>query len=360
MKDLLKFTAELVDMASVSHGEEAITTHLEGLLRRVPWLDVTRLGNNVVARTGLGRARRLVLAGHTDTVPPNGNERSRIEVEAGDDVLWGIGAADMKGGVAVLAELACNVPEPSVDVSYVFYECEEVDSRFNGLERLFREDPRLLECNAAVLAEPTGARVEAGCQGTMRVEVTMRGRRAHSARAWTGVNAIHRMAPVLAAVAGHQAREVEIDRCLFREGLQAVRMSAGVANNVVPDQAVLTLNHRFAPDRKPEEAQASVRALVDSAVAGGPDGFEVVDMAPAAAPGLDHPLLRSLLAATAQAPRAKLGWTDVARFASRGIPATNYGPGDPNVAHAPDERVSRHELDLTYGVLAGLLVSAGP
>ena len=349
MTDLLKFTAELVDIPSVSHGERAITDHLEQMLSPLPWLEVTRLGDNVVARTRCGRDRRVVLAGHTDTVPPSGNERARLD----GDVLWGLGAADMKGGIAVLAELARTVPEPAVDVSYVFYECEEVDSRFNGVERLFRERPDLMAGDVAVLAEPTGARVEAGCQGTMRVQVTMRGRRAHSARAWKGINAIHRMAPVLAAVAAHEPRQVEIDGCLFREGLQAVRMAGGVANNVVPDSAVLTLNHRFAPDRTPEQAEAAVRAVVDAA--GGADGFEVVDLAPAAAPSLDDPLLRSLLAATGEAPRAKLGWTDVARFAARGIPATNFGPGDPEVAHSADERVTRSDLDTVFDVLRDLL-----
>ena len=352
--DLLKFTAELVDIPSVSHAEAAITDHLERLLAPVPWLEVTRVGENLVARTGGRRDRRLLLAGHTDTVPPNGNERARIE----GDTLWGLGASDMKGGVAVLAQLARTVPEPAVDVTYVFYECEEVDSRFNGLERLFRERPDLLEGDAAVLAEPTQARVEAGCQGTLRVKVTMRGRRAHSARAWMGVNAIHRLAPVLAAVAAEEPRQVDLDGCLFREGLQAVGVTGGVAANVVPDLAVMTLNHRFAPDRTPEEAAAWVRSVVDAAVPGGVDGFEVADLAPAAPPALGHPLLQDLLAATGERPRAKLGWTDVARFAGRGVPATNYGPGDPNVAHSADERVVRSELETSYAVLRRILEGA--
>ena len=349
--DLLKFTAELVDIPSVSHGEAAITDHLEGLLSSAPWLEVTRVGENLVARTHGHRGRRLLLAGHTDTVPANGNERARVEGET----LWGLGASDMKGGVAVLAELARTVPDPSVDVTYVFYECEEVDSRFNGLERLFRERSDLLEADAAVLAEPTQARIEAGCQGTLRVKVTTRGRRAHSARPWLGVNAIHRLAPVLATVAACEPRQVELDGCLFRESLQAVGVTGGVAGNVVPDLAVLTLNHRFAPDRTPEQAAAWVREVVDAATGTEVDAFEVADLAPAAPPALGHPLLQDLLAATGQPPRAKLGWTDVARFAGRGVPATNYGPGDPNVAHSADERVVRSELETSYAVLRRLL-----
>jgi succinyl-diaminopimelate desuccinylase len=296
--DLLAFTAALVDIPSVSHNERAITDHLESLLAPVPWLELTRLGENLVARTALGRPSRLVLAGHTDTVPANGNERARIE----GDVCWGLGAADMKAGVAVLAELATTVAEPAVDVTYVFYECEEVDSRFNGIERLFAQRPDLVAGDAAVLAEPTGARLEAGCQGTMRVEVTMTGERAHSARWWLGRNAVHRLAPVLNALAAYDGRQVTLDGCEFREGLQGVIVSGGVAANVVPDRAVLTLNHRFAPDRSPEQAEAHVREVI-----GAVDDFQVLDVAQAAPPALGHPLLTSLLAATREPPRAKLG-----------------------------------------------------
>ena len=186
--DLLSLTAELVDIPSVSHHEAAITDHLEGLLRSVPWLEVARVGENLVARTE-GPRPRLLLAGHTDTVLPNGNERARLE----GDVLWGIGSADMKSGVAVLVELARTVERPTVPVTYVFYECEEVAARYNGIERLFGERPELLEADAAILAEPTSALVEAGCQGTMRLVARFGGERAHTARAWLGRNAIHRL-----------------------------------------------------------------------------------------------------------------------------------------------------------------------
>ncbi|MFN2609173.1 MAG: succinyl-diaminopimelate desuccinylase [Acidimicrobiales bacterium] len=349
--DLLALTAALVDIPSVSHSEQAVTDHLASLLAGVPWLEVTRIGENLVARTRLGRPLRLVLAGHTDTVPPNGNEGARLE----GDVCWGIGAADMKAGVAVLAELARTVAEPAVDVTYVFYECEEVDSRFNGLERLFAERPDLVAGDAAVLAEPTGARIEAGCQGTMRVEVTLRGERAHSARPWMGRNAVHRLAPVLAALDRHVGREVTLDGCRFREALSAVSVRGGVAANVVPDEAVLTLNHRFAPDRTPAQAEAHVRSVV-----GEVDGFEVVDVAPAAPPALGHPLLIALAGATGAPPRAKLGWTDVARFAARGVPATNFGPGDPTLAHSAGERVVRSELHAVHRALRALLEAGGP
>jgi succinyl-diaminopimelate desuccinylase len=346
MTDLVELTAALVDIPSESHNERAITDDLAARLAGAPWLEVTRVGDNLVARSHLGRPQRLVLGGHTDTVPANGNERARIE----GDILWGLGSCDMKGGVAVLLELALTVPAPAIDVTYVFYECEEIDSEFNGVERLFRERPDLMVGDAALLAEPTGAMVEAGCQGTMRAVVTQKGVRAHSARPWLGVNAIHRLAPVLTAVAAFEGRQVDIDGCRFLEALSAVGIEGGVAGNVVPDRATVVLNHRFAPDRTPAEAEAFLRRVV-----GEVDDLEVVDFAPAAVPGLSHPLLKSLVAASGGAPRAKLGWTDVARFASRGVPATNFGPGDPNVAHAADERVARAELEKVYSVLKSLL-----
>jgi succinyl-diaminopimelate desuccinylase len=344
--DLLELTASLVDIPSVSHDERAITDHIEAILRAVPWLTVERVADTLVARTEQGRSQRLVLAGHTDTVPANDNARARVD----GDVLHGLGSCDMKSGVAVLLELARTVAEPAVDVTYVFYECEEVEARFNGINRLFATRPELVACDLAVLAEPTGAVVEAGCQGTMRVEVTFAGERAHTARAWLGRNAIHRLGALLTRAADYVARRVVIDGCEFREGLQAVRVEGGVAGNVVPDRACVTLNHRFAPDRTPKEAEAHVRAVVGEC-----DGFEVVDMAPPAAPALTHPLLAALLARTREPPRAKLGWTDVGRFAEHGVPATNFGPGDPTVAHTAHEHVTRADIETVHLVLRGLL-----
>jgi succinyl-diaminopimelate desuccinylase len=348
MTDLLAFTAELVDIPSVSHDEAAITDHLEGLLRAVPWLDVERVGENLVARTrsSASDGPRLLLAGHTDTVPPNNNDRARVD----GDVLWGLGSADMKSGVAVLCELARTVERPAAPVTYVFYECEEVAAKYNGIERLFRDRPDLLAADAAVLAEPTGALIEAGCQGTMRLVATFTGERAHSARAWLGRNAIHRMGAPLQRLASYVPREVEIDGCMFREGVQAVLVEGGVAHNVVPDRAVLTVNHRFAPDRSPEEAEAFARGLLAEA-----DQVEITDMAPPALPSLGHPLLGGLLERVGQPPTGKLGWTDVARFASRGVPAANFGPGDPKLAHHAEERVDRSELEQAYTVLRSLL-----
>ena len=351
-QDLLARTAELVDIFSESHHEQAIADHIESTLSGVSWLDVDRVGANVVARTQLGRRQRVILAGHTDTVPPNGNEHARLD----GDVLWGLGAADMKSGVAVFLDLALALADPVVDVTYVFYECEEVASEFNGLSRLFRERPDLLAGDAAVLGEPTSGVVEAGCQGSLRVAVTLAGERAHIARPWMGRNAIHRLGRVLEELASYEERRPVIDGCEFRESLQAVAVEGGVAGNVVPDRATVAVSHRFAPDRAAQEAFSHVVELLgDSVLTELGDEVTQLDLSPAAPPSLDHPLLQSLVARSGAPARAKLGWTDVAFFAAHGVPATNFGPGDPTLAHTRDERVERASIDRVYGVLHALL-----
>lgn len=348
--DLLGLTAALIDIPSVSFNEGPITDVIEAELAGLAHLETHRVGDNLVARTNLGRPRRIALAGHTDTVPAAGNERARID----GDTLWGLGAADMKSGVAVLLELARTVTAPAVDVSYVLYAREEVDSRHSGLKELAEARPDLLEADVALLAEPTGGAIEAGCQGTLRVRVTMAGERAHTARAWMGRNAIHRLAGVLEALTGYEPRRPEVDGCEYREGLQAVAVTGGAAGNVVPDEASVTINHRFAPDRTPAEAEAHVRAVL-APVLGPDDAVELVDAAPAARPGLGHPLLAAL--AERRQVRAKLGWTDVAFFSARGVPASNFGPGDPLLAHTAGEHVDREAVESAYAALEDLLVN---
>jgi len=352
--DLLSRCAELVDIPSPSHAEAAMADLVEAELRALRWLTVDRLGCNVVARTSLGRPQRLLLAGHLDTVPANGNERARLD----GDTLWGLGSADMKGGLAVMLDLAATVDAPACDVTYVFYECEEVARADNGLLRLSGERPDLLAADAAILGEPTGALVEAGCQGSLRIEVTLAGERAHTARPWMGRNAIHRLGEVLARLAAYQERRPVLNGCEFREALQAVAVSGGVAGNVVPDAAEVVINHRFAPDRSVEEAVTHLRSVIGGVFdeAAG-DSLELLDTAAAAPPSLDHPLLASLVASTGRPPRAKLGWTDVSFFAAAGIPATNFGPGDPAIAHTRDEHVERASIDAAHAALHRLLVS---
>jgi succinyl-diaminopimelate desuccinylase len=348
---LFGLATALVAIPSVSRHEGLMADAVESALDRCPWLTVERVGDNVVARTHLGRRGRLLMAGHLDTVPPvGGNEEPRVV----GDVLYGVGAADMKGGLAVMLHLAGSLPEPAVDVTWCFYVCEEVEQRLNGLQRLWELRPDLLEADAAILGEPTGGMVEAGCQGTLRVRIGMEGRRAHPARPWTGRNAIHRLAPVLAAVAGYESRRTVLDGCEYAEQLQAVEVSGGVAGNVVPDEASVTVNHRFAPDRTVEGAEQSVRELLGGPLEPG-DKWELVEFAPGAPPSLDHPMLAGLVAATGSPPRAKVGWTDVASLWAHGVPAANFGPGDPSLAHTPGEHVSAGDLDQVAAVLERLL-----
>jgi succinyl-diaminopimelate desuccinylase len=344
----------LVAIPSVSHHESLMADAVMAALDLCPWLTVERVGDNVVARTSAGRPHRLLLGGHLDTVPPvDGNEEPWIEGQT----LYGVGAADMKGGLAVLLHLAGTVPEPAIDVTYCFYACEEVNQEFNGLQHLWRHRPDLLAADAAILCEPTGGVVEAGCQGTMRLKVTLAGSRAHTARPHTGRNAIHRLAPLLTAVAGYQSRRPVLDGCEYVEQLQVVDVDGGVAGNVVPDRASVLINHRFAPDRTVAVAEASVRAFLDPHLEPD-DQWELVEAAPGAPPALDHPLLAGLVATTGSPPVAKQGWTDVSSFWEHGVPAANFGPGGPLLAHTPGEFVRADELERAAEVL-GAVVGAG-
>ena len=306
-----------------------------------------------MARTELGRRQRLIVAGHLDTVPPSGgNDEPRVE----DDVLYGLGAADMKGGLAIFLHLAGSIPEPAVDVTWCFYVCEEVEHRHNGLGHLWAERPDLLAGDAAVLGEPTGGLVEAGCQGTLRVRLVLAGARAHTARPFAGRNAIHRLAPLLTTIAAYEGRRPVLDGCEYAEQLQVVSVEGGVAANVVPDEATVVLNHRFAPDRDPGEAEAALHTLLDPHLEPG-DTWERIDASAGAPPALDHPLLGALVAATGDAPRAKVGWTDVATFWAHGIPAANFGPADPLLAHTSGEHVSAAELETAAAILDTLLTT---
>lgn len=322
-------TRQLCDIESVSGNERRLADAIEAALAGCDHLELTRDGDAIVARTTLGRERRVVIAGHIDTVPVNANLPVRVE----GDLLIGRGTVDMKAGVAVALVLAAELAEPTVDLTWIFYDHEEVASELNGLGRLARTHPDLLEGDFAILGEPTSATVEGGCNGTARVDVRLSGVRAHSARSWVGVNAIHAAAPVLALLAAYQPAEIEVDGLVYREGLNAVGITGGVAGNVIPDEAVISVNYRFAPSRSAEQAIAHLREVFD-----GYD-IEVTDLAGGARPGLDAPLAKDFLAAVGGQAFPKYGWTDVARFAELGIPAVNYGPGDPLRAHADDERV---------------------
>ncbi len=341
--DPTTLTAALCDIESVSRDEARIADAVEAALRPLGHLHLTRTGHTIVARTELGRDERVVLAGHLDTVPltvdPPNLPTRRVETADGEQ-LWGRGTVDMKGGVAVQLRIAHLLAEPNRDITFVFYEGEEIDSDFNGLLHIEEQRPELIaDADFAVLLEPTGAQVEGGCKGTLRAEVWTKGVAAHSARPWNGHNAIHDAADVLVRLQRYETRTAEVDGLEFREAMNAVLIGGGTATNVIPDRCVVTVNYRYAPDRTPEEAEAHVRSVFD--------GFEVevTDNAGGARPGLNLPAAAAFVEALGVEVTAKQGWTDVARFSAMGVPAVNFGPGDPNLAHTDDERCPVRDYD---------------
>lgn len=347
--DPIELTAALIDIPSVSRDERLIADEVEAALRAQTSLEVVRNGNAVLARTNLGRPSRVILAGHLDTVPIADNVPSHRDA----DHIYGCGASDMKSGDAVFLHLGATVADPVRDITLVFYDCEEIEASANGLGRIEKELPDWLRADVAILGEPSGGYIEAGCQGTLRAVVSATGVRAHSARPWLGDNAIHKLSAVLDRLSGYQGRMVDIDGCTYREGLSAVRIDGGVAGNVIPDAASVTVNFRFAPDRDPATALAHVQEVFD--------GLDVqvqqTDVAAGALPGLQNPAAAALVGAADGLVRAKYGWTDVARFAALGIPAVNYGPGDPNLAHRRDERVAVAQISTVTSTLRDYLTA---
>lgn len=345
-------TRTICDMPSVSGDETALADAIQDAIRDLPHLNVYRDGDTIVARTDLGRAQRVVIAGHIDTVPINDNVPTRdIQID-GRAHLWGRGTVDMKAGVAVQLKLAAELADPRVDVTWMWYDHEEVDADLNGLTRLSATRPDLFAGDFAILGEPSNGEVEGGCNGNLRAVVRTHGVRAHSARAWVGENAIHKAAPILSRLAQYRPQEVPVDGLVYREGLNAVRIRGGIAGNVIPDLCEVEVNYRFAPSRSVDEATAHVQDVFA--------GFEVevVDLAAGARPGLDAPLAQEFVAAVGAEPRPKYGWTDVARFSALGVPAVNYGPGDPHLAHHDDERVPIHQIeDVERGLRAWLTTS---
>ena len=340
--DVITLTEDLCNISSVSGDEGALADAIEQVLRAQSHLEVFRDGDALVARTKLGRTSRVVIAGHIDVVPVADNLPVRRVDVNGEASLWGRGTVDMKGGVAVALKLACELSSPNVDVTWIFYDHEEVDAALNGLGRLSRNHPELIQADFAVLCEPTAAVIEGGCNGTMRVAVTAAGVKAHSARPWMGENAIHGLSDVLARLSVNKPETVSVDGLDYRESLNAVMVSGGIATNVIPDAATLTVNYRFAPSKSLADAEAYLRSFFE--------GFkvEVTDASAGARPGLDRPAASAFVSAIGVAARPKYGWTDVARFSALGIPAVNYGPGDPNKAHADDESVPIAQIESCY------------
>jgi succinyl-diaminopimelate desuccinylase len=334
----IDLTRQICDIESVSGNERELADAIEAALAGYPHLEVIRDGDTIVARTTLGRAQRVIIAGHIDTVPLNKNLPTRFETLAGVDYLWGRGTVDMKAGTAVQLKLAAELTDPAVDVTWMWYDHEEVSAELNGLGRLAKNRPDLFVGDFAILGEPSNSQVEGGCNGNLRIEVRTYGLRAHSARGWVGDNAIHKAASILDTLAEYRAREVEVEGLVYREGLNAVGISGGVAGNVIPDECMVHINYRFAPNRTVDEAIAHMHELF------GTHEITVVDQAEGARPGLDATLAQEFLAAVGGEAKPKYGWTDVARFSALGIPAVNYGPGDPLKAHADDERVALDQI----------------
>jgi len=338
-ESVLELTRQLCDIESVSGNEAAIADAIQTALESAAHLEVIRDGDAVVARTNLGREHRVVVAGHIDTVPVNENLPTRLETEDGVDYLWGRGTVDMKAGVAVALKLAVELADPRIDVTWIWYDHEEVSADLNGLGRLARNRPDLLTGDFAILMEPTNADIEGGCNGNLRAEIRTHGLRAHSARAWVGSNAIHAAAPILATLAAYQPQDVEVDGLVYREGLNAVGITGGIAGNIIPDECMVHVNYRFAPSRSTGEAVAHISELF------GEYDVRIVDLADGARPGLDAAFAQEFVASVGGTAKPKYGWTDVARFSALGIPAVNYGPGDPLKAHADDERVPVAQIE---------------
>jgi succinyl-diaminopimelate desuccinylase len=349
--DVVALTSALCDIESVSGNEMRIADAVEDALRLLIHLQVTRDGNAVIARTDLGRSERVVLAGHLDTVPLTDPPNLPARRDGGN--LVGRGTCDMKGGVAIALRLAAQLSEPNRDVTYVFYDCEEIAKERNGLARVGRHHPDLLEADFAVLLEPTGGVIEGGCNGTLRVEVTARGKAAHSARPWNGHNAVHEAMTILGRLVAYEPETISVDGLDYREALSAVGIRGGKAGNVIPDECVVTVNYRFAPSKSGIQALAHVSELFEGYA------VKVTDTADGARPGLGLPAAQAFVDALAVPVHAKEGWTDVALFSELSIPAVNYGPGDPNLAHHDQEHCPVEQLAGVEAALLRWLVS-GP
>jgi succinyl-diaminopimelate desuccinylase len=328
-QELSKLTLDLVNISSVSKDEKSIADLIAEALKKYSHLKITRVNNSIVAQTNFGNKQRVVIAGHIDTVPANNNFPGKIN----DSEVIGLGSVDMKSGIAVALKLASEITSSNYDVTYLFYESEEIETKFNGLELITKQQKDLLDCDFAILMEPTNGILEVGCQGSLRFEVSTSGKRSHSARWWNGENAIHKTNKILEILNNYKSREPEIDGHKFREGLQAVKVNGGIAGNVVPDSVTISINHRFAPDTSIDQATQNMKTLFKDF------NFELVDAANAAPTGLSNPLIKEFVSNIGKNIAPKFGWTDVARFANAGIPAINFGPGDPNLAHHPEEKV---------------------
>jgi len=321
-------TLELVDIASPSRGEEAIIEHVRGLMPSPPAYD----HDTVLFYPG-----RVVLAGHYDTVPAQDNFPGRID----DGWVVGLGATDMKGGLAVMIELA----RAGIPFGYLFFGREELPAGDSALPGFFERHG--LDAELVVMLEPTDNTIQAGCLGNLNAQLVFHGTSAHSARPWLGDNAIMRAVEALAPLARLEPHDVEIEGLVFREVLSVTQIDGGIATNVIPALAKATLNFRYAPDRSPEEAEARLRELVD-----GSGELELLGNSPPARVAAASPLVQQLREAGGFELEPKQAWTPVAEFSAQGLDAVNLGPGATRYAHAQDERVEIAALARTYEALS--------
>lgn len=339
MSDLATTLAWLVDIPSETGNEQAIQTAIAERLVDHP---VHLIEDSVVV--GSVEPGTVILAGHTDTVPLQGHVGHRIE----DGRLYGLGATDMKGGLAVMIHL---IEDLGTDrITGIFYAGEEGPLSGNQLGPILDTFPGLVGAEAAIVMEPTNRELHAGCQGSVNARVWFEGEAAHSARPWLGTNAITRAGAFLSMMDGREPELHPIEGLPFKEVMSVTRASGGVANNVIPSRFEMNVNYRFSPDRTLQEAIEKLRRVCADA-----DGFEVSDAAPAAYPEVSHPMFTAL-AGVAEAELAhKQGWTDVAQLAERGVPAVNFGPGETSLAHKPGESVALDDLDWAYRALREML-----
>ena len=341
---LARTTLALVDIPSESRREQAIAEYVADAM---PWQPTWRDGETLWYGPRPRNGPLVVLAGHLDTVPAQGNIPGRIVGGA----VHGLGASDMKGGIAVMIELARLVADTfsaPVRFGFLFFPREEVGMAESPLPAFF-DTGALDDAALVVVLEPTDNEIHAGCLGNVVARLEFAGESAHSARPWTGVNAIALAVEALAPIARLEPVDVESGGLVFREVVSVTRIEGGVAHNVVPAHAVATLNYRFAPGRTEDEAHARLRELV------GDSGTLVIETsAPAAPVPAANDLLARLRETTDLPLLPKQAWTPVAQFAERGLDAVNFGPGAPAFAHRQDERVEIAALVRSFETLRSL------
>jgi succinyl-diaminopimelate desuccinylase len=339
LTDLVETLSWLVDIPSVTGDEAPLRDAIAG---RLGGMRQQAIADSLVV--GEAHDGAVILVGHLDTVPLQGHVGARVEA----DRVHGLGSTDMKGGLAVMIHLIEALGPDRV--ACVFYAGEEGPLSGNQLGQILTDASWLVAASAGIVLEPTNQALEAGCQGSINADVTFTGEPAHSARPWLGDNAITKAGEFLTFMRGLEPELHVVNGLEFKEVMSVTTAQGGVARNVIPAGFVMNVNYRFAPDRNPESA---VERLLE--VCAGGDRVEITDVAPAGSVNVDHPLFRSLIENSGAAVFGKQGWTDVAQLSAVGIPAINFGPGEPSLAHKPGESVRIADLHWAHDSLLAVL-----